>query len=187
MIEKFYAGETTLEEEQQLRDHLHREGAASHYPELYEQMTLNDRFADEKLPDAFDELLLKKIAEDTKSPWLRISNPWVTGVAATILILVTIWFGTDLLQPKEVFGTIDDPKLAFNETRKVLDEVSKKMNQALTPAKKTVDKVENNVQKAGELKKMNEALQKTKGMDKLENASDLLKSINKVYIKIGNS
>ena len=61
------------------------------------------------------------------------------------------------------------------------------MNKGLQPAKKTVDKVEDNVKQAGKIKKINGALKQAKKVNKYEEASELLKSMSKVQVRIGNS
>ncbi len=187
LIEKYYAGETSSGEEKELKAYLLAEDIPEVYLELREQFEIMDLMSKEQLSDDFDTKLMESIIGEKKKSKAFIGSFWVLGIAATILLFITIWFGTDLLQPKTVYGTITDPGLAFNETKKVLEEVSKKMNKGLTPAKKTVDKVEGSVKQAGEIKKMNKALKKAKSIDKLEEASDLLKSMNKVYVRIGNS
>ena len=187
LIEKFYAGETSPAEEEQLKAYLLGDNIPEHFHTLKAQFGLMDAMSREQLPADFDDLLMNKLQKESGKKVNHTFTWWMSGVAATILILIAFWFGTDLLQPKEVYGTINDPGLAFVETKKVLDDVSKKLNKGLTPAKTTVDKVESGVQKAGELKEINKALEKAKKIDKMENASDLLKSLNKVYIRIGNS
>lgn len=187
LIEKYYAGETSQEEEQELKVLLQSESLSEKYTELKEQFQLMEFMGEAQLPDDFDAKLMETIKASEQSSKPIFGSYWIPAIAATILLLITIWFGTDLLQPKAVYGNINDPELAFNETKKVLDEVSKKMNKAISPAKKTVDKVEGNVKQAGEIKQLNKALDKAKKIDKMDNASDLLKSMNKVYIRIGNS
>ena len=187
LIEKYYAGETSRDEEKELNAHLLGGDIPEAHLELKEQFEIMDLMSKEQLPDDFDTKLMESISGEKKKSKSFIGSFWVSGIAATVLLFIAIWFGTDLLQPKAVYGTITDPGLAFNETKKVLEEVSKKMNKGLTPAKKTVNKVEGSVKQAGEIKKMNKALNKAKSIDKLEEASDLLKSMNKVYVRIGNS
>ena len=187
LIEKYYAGETSPEEEKELKAFFLEGDMPAEYLGLKEQFEIMDLMSKEQVSDDFDSKLMKNISGNKKDSKTFIGSFWISGIAATILLFIAIWFGTDLLNPKAVYGTITDPELAFNETKKVLDEVSKKMNKGITPAKKTVDKVEGSVKQAGEIKKINEALNKAKSIDKLEEASDLLKSMNKVYIRIGNS
>ncbi len=187
LIEKFYAGETTLEEEKQLRVFFMQEDIPKQYRELKEQFFLMDNMGREELPADFEERLLASMPVASNERKSLFGHYWIPAVAATLLILITIIFGTDLLKPKEVYGTISDPAIAFMETRKVLKDVSGNINKGLEPAKETVDKVETNVQKAATISEMNKALEKARDINKMENASELLKSINKVYINIGNS
>lgn len=188
LIEKFYNGETSLEEEEMLRDYLNQETVPEQFIAVKEHFIILKNEKELELDDAFDEKFIQLIKkEETQSNSLKIWTYRLSGVAATILLFVMVWFGTDLLQPREVYGTITDPSLAFLETRKAMDEVSKKLNKGLLPAEKTVKKIDKNVKRAGELRKMNQALEKTKEIRKIDQASDLLKSISKVYVSYGDS
>ncbi len=188
LIEKFYNGETSLAEEEMLKDYLNQDTFPEQFMAVKEHFNFLKNENELELDDAFDEKILQLIdTEKVQSISLKIWTYRLSGVAAAILIFVMVWFGTDLLQPKEVYGTISDPSLAFLETRKAMDEVSKKMNKGLQPAEKTVQKIDKNVKRAGELKKMNQALEKTKGLRKIDQASDLLKSVSKVYVSYGDS
>jgi hypothetical protein len=188
LIEKFYNGETSLEEEKILKDYMNNDTVPEQFIAVKEHFSFLTNEKELELDDAFDEKILQLAdAEKTQSNSLKIWTYRLSGVAAAILLFVMVWFGTDLLKPKEVYGTISDPSLAFLETRKAMDEVSKKLNKGLHPAEKTVKKIDENVKRAGELKKMNQALEKTKGLRKIDQASDLLKSVSKVYVSYGDS
>lgn len=182
LLEKFYEGATSEQEEQMLRDYFSQENVHGSLvgEKLYFDTLTSAK--DEKLDESFDEALFSKLVDEKPKKSIRIRLYSISAIAATLAILITIWFGTDLLRSKELYGTINDPKIAFVETKKVLDEVSKKMNQGLKPAKETVTKVEKNVQKAGEVKKMDNALKKTEGLKKINETMD---SFNKVYVSFG--
>jgi len=187
LIEKYYAAETSETEENQMRVYFQgNDIPGSQMAAKIYFMTL-DAVSEEKLPDGFDEKLMGQLIEKKPSSTFRIWAYRISSAAAIILLMLAILFGTDILQPRELYGTITDPKLAFAETRKVLDEVSKKMNKGLQPVKMTVEKVEDNVEQAGKIKKMNTALQKAKKINKFEDASELLKSISKVQVRLGTS
>jgi hypothetical protein len=187
LVEKFFAGETTASEEVQLKELVSGGKLPEHLSYMNQYFMVMDDLSADSLDKSFDERLFSTIeSKEAKPKTMRLAYR-LTSVAAVVLLLISIWFGTDLFQPKEVYGTIDDPVIAFQETKKVLDEVSKKMNKGLVPAKKTVDKVEENVQKVEEVKKIDDALKKTKNINKLEKASEFLKSFNKVYVDYGNS
>jgi hypothetical protein len=188
LIEKFYNGETSLAEEELLMEYLSQETVPAKFMAVKEHFNFLKNEKKPELDDTFDEKILQSIEKDKLQPSsFKIWTYRLSGVAAAIVLFVMVWFGTDLLQPKEVYGTISDPSLAFVETQKVLGEVSKNMNKGLQPAGNTVKKIDKNVKRAGELKKMNQALEKTKGLRKIDQASDLLKSVSKVYVSYGDS
>ena len=187
LIEKFYAGETTEHEEEQLKAYFNLADSSKDLAREKEYFMAMNSLKTEELDDTFEKELFKQINDEEPGRKLKVWGYSISAVAATVTIFLLVWFGTDILNPKEVYGTINDPHLAFAETQKALDEVSKNMNKGLKPAKKTVDKVEENVKKTGEVKKLNKALEKTKSFQKIDEASELLKSFSKVYVNYGKS
>jgi len=187
LIEKFYAGETTEHEEEQLKAYFNLADSSKDVVMEKEYFMAMNSLKTEELDDTFEKELFKQINDEKPGRKLKTWSYSISAVAATITIFLLVWFGTDILNSKEVYGTINDPHLAFAETQKALDEVSKKIKKGLKPAKKTVDKVEENVKKTGEVKKLNKALEKTKSFQKIDEASELLKSFSKVYINYGKS
>jgi hypothetical protein len=187
LIDKFYAGETTEQEEQQLKSFLDQDDLPQEFASDKVYFLAMQSASVEELDDSFDDKLFAKIEQKQPVKTRKIWNFSLSGAAAAILIFLAVWFGTDLLRPTHVYGTIEDPQVAFAETKKVLDEVSKKLNKGIEPVKKTVDKVETNIKKTSEIKKINESLHKTKSIQKIDEASELLKSFSKVYVNYGKS
>jgi len=188
LIEKFYNGETSKREEQLLKDYFDQKDIPEQYSDTKEYFNFLQKEAALELDDTFDEKFFKETGLDEhQTNNKRIWMYRISGIAATILVFILVWVGTELFQPKEVYGTISDPAIAFLETQKAIDEVSKKMNKGLQPAEKTVKKIDENVKRVGEFKKMNQALESTKSLRKIDQASDLLKSISKVYVSYGDS
>ena len=186
LIEKYYEGETSIQEEKQLREFFQREDIPDRMVEAKAWFMAMDELSSDNLGEDFDQRLMDHLNKEKRNSKWRISSYWISGVAATILLFLAIWLGPELLQPKEVYGTITDPELAFAETKKVLGEVSEKMNKGMQPAKKTVEKVEENVEQIGEINKVSKALKKAEKLNKLDEASELLKSFSKVTIISGN-
>ena len=187
LIEKFYAGETTEYEEGQLKAYFDLADLPTDLAREKEYFMAMRSLKSEQLDEEFEKDLFNQINKDKPSGTFRIWGYSLSAVAAAIAVFLMVWFGTDLLNPKEVYGTINDPHIAFNETQKALDEVSKKMNKGLKPVKATVEKVEENVKKTGEVKKIDKALNKARSLHKLDEASELLKSFSKVYVNYGKS
>jgi len=188
LIEKFYNGETSLKEEELLMEYFNRDDVPEQFIDVKEYFGFLQKEAALELDDSFDKKFFKEAGlDELHSNNKRIWMYRISGIAATILVFVLVWIGTELFQPKEAYGTISDPAIAFLETQKAMDEVSKKMNKGLKPAEKTVKTIDNSVKKVEELKKMNKALENTKSIHKIDKASDLLKSVSKVYISYGES
>ena len=186
LIGKFYNGEASMQEEQLLKDYFNQKDTPEQFSDTKEYFNFLQKEEALELDVAFDEKFFKEAGLDEyHSNNKRIWMYRISGIAATILVFVLVWIGTELFQPKEVYGTISDPALAFLETQKALDEVSKKMNKGLKPAEKTVKSIDNNAKKIEELKKLNKVLENTKSIHKIDKASDLLKSVSKVYISNG--
>jgi hypothetical protein len=187
LLEKFYEGETSEQEESLLKEFFEGEEVPEELiaDKLYFQSATE--IGTESLDHSFDDKLMEKLEEEPSKNKFRIFVYSLSGIAATIAVFLVVWFTTDLFSPKVIYGNIEDPAIAFNETRKALNTASSKLNKGLTPAKKTVDKVDNKVQKAGELKRIGNALDKVKKIEKLDNTSDFLKSFSKVYVNYGNS
>ena len=188
LVEKYYDGTSTEREELLLKASLDQDGNILH-PTLKKQFELMKVLRSEAaLGSAFDEDIMKEIRK--KSPGkVRLTKMFysISGVAASLAAILIIWFGTGLFQPKEVYGTVTDPEVAFRETRLAMQSMSEKLNKGLKPAKKTVETIDTNMRKASGIKKMDKALNKMKTLQKVDQASDFLKSINKVYVDLGNS
>ena len=141
LIEKYYNGESTVEEESALRDYF-RKGSI---PEGYEAEKLIFSYYTEsaELPEPsldFEARILAGIdASDLKSrsPMLKKYLLPVLSAAAGLLILAgSYFFFVSRTEPADTFS---DPEIAYAETIKILREVSSQMNhgaQVLEPVGK---------------------------------------------------
>ena len=142
LLGRYWNGESTLEEEQQLRDHF----STSEIPEeLKETAALFKYFEQSKkksLTDiSFDRTIVEKIHKPAAAKGRVASIVFnAMKIAAGIAVLmVAIWFvRTEVRQstPQEVVDTYDDPKMAFEETKKALLMISKSFGSAEKQAKK---------------------------------------------------
>lgn len=187
LVEKFFAGETTAREESQLKSRLQSKDVPDELKAVRRYFDAMRELEEEKLDASFGEVLMNRITSDEPEPKNKLWIYTLASVAAAIALLLAVWMGTDLLKPKEVYGTVSNPKIAFAETKKILLEVSAKLNDGLAPAKITVNMIEENIIKAGDVGKINEALQKAGTINKLEKANEFLKPLRKNGTKNGNS
>lgn len=141
LLSKYWSGDTTLEEEQLLRDHfrqadvpeeLRETAALFRYFEQSKKKSLNDIM--------FDRSVIEKVSGRPKQGKLRNLTFNAMRIAAGVVVVVAAtWFiRTEIRQstPQEVVDTYDDPKLAFEETKKALMMISKSFGTAEEQARK---------------------------------------------------
>ena len=189
LVDKYYAGETSEEEEVALKAMLNQDAFAEQFADVKSQiLAMMELEKETGLDETFDQHILQEIST-TKKPFAsrRIWGYQMSGVAAAALVFLAIWFGSDLFQPKAVYGTITDPKIAFSETQKVLDTIAKKMNKGTVPMKKTVKELDKNLSKVSRIKEINTTINKMKKLENLDRVSELFKSFSKVSVNYGKS
>ncbi|SFD22429.1 hypothetical protein [Algibacter pectinivorans] len=115
LLEKYENGETSLKEEQQLKNYFSQETVAPHL-EVYKPM--------------FAYFLVNKQEQFTKDVPLKTTRKfnykWIS-VAAVAVLMLGFYFGSTLGQ--DDLGTYDDPELAFNEFSKSMEMISSKFNK----------------------------------------------------------
>ena len=114
LLEKYDNGETSLKEEQALKDYFSQETVAPHL-EIYKAM--------------FSYFLVNQQEQFTKDvplPTKKVINYKWISVAAVAVIMLGIY-----LKPSssDDLGTIHDPELAFNEVSKSLEMISRSLNK----------------------------------------------------------
>ncbi len=141
LLEKYYQGNTSSEEENMLR----RFFAEAEIPEhmaadaglfrffLNEKEALLSGEMEDKLGGLFPDSATVKA-----SPGLRLRYYWISGAAAVILILLGLFLDRQIRQNSSLevrMDTYEDPYLAYAEARRALYIVSKKMNAVREPLK----------------------------------------------------
>ncbi len=116
ILEKYFEGETTISEEKELKVYFTRETVPSHL-EKYKDMF--QYFSEESNITATRELQLNTNRKTLFS--------WI-GVAASVALIAGI-FLTNMPSKSEELGTYEDPEIALQETKKILNMVSLYMNK----------------------------------------------------------
>lgn len=114
LLEKYENGETSLKEEQQLKNYFSQETVAPHL-EMYKPM--------------FDYFLGNQKEQFTKHIPLKtkkvINYKWIS-VAAVAVLMVGFYLKSNV---NNDLGTYNDPEMAYNEVAKSLEMISKTFNK----------------------------------------------------------
>lgn len=131
LVEKYYSGTTSEEEEDLLHDYFRNAGDI---PDFEAEKAIFGYFSDtteipEPNADFEDKIIAAVDASDSSLAGSRVRSLFLTlsGVAAGLLILAgTYFFFKGKTDAKDSFN---DPVLAYQETLRILNEVSLKMNK----------------------------------------------------------
>ena len=159
LLNRYWSCVSTLEEEKELRDYFNNHEVGE---EMLEIATLFQYYQSEKkiekLDGSFDSSIIDKIKEikDSRKPKLRKLIYNYLKVAASLLIVITAsYFYRQSLAPEkrpELLGTFEDPREAYEETKRALMLIAQQINKGRN--------------QAGKLKMFNEAETKIKKQKK---------------------
>ena len=139
LLEKYYNGETSTEEEKELMNFFHKGEVPDELHSEAELFGFINRERNESVQEGLEERIMQAIdAEKPRNvnPFSKYRSYWISGVAAAVLIILAIFIDTRLgrngsLIVKE--DTFEDPYLAYVEAKRVLYYVSEKMNTGREP------------------------------------------------------
>lgn len=174
ILEKYFEGETSLAEERILREFFRQEELPAHLAELREQFGLFDNESREELPADFDEVLFNEIGRRERSSKAsrRTYIYYISGVAATILILITIFVRFDPFTANSP-NNDKEAEMAFAEASSILYFISDKFNQGANPLGK-VARFDEGMNTLGSVKKFDAAIDKTKPMSRFNQIINLI-------------
>lgn len=141
LLKRYWDCDTSLEEEQQLREYFRESNVPD---ELKETAALFRYFEENKKKSINDITFDKVVVEKTKAPPKRsksvnlVYNAMRIAAGVAVVMVATWFIKTEIRKttPVEVVDTYDDPKLAFEETKKALMMISKSFGTAEQQAKK---------------------------------------------------
>lgn len=144
MLDRFYRGETTLEEERWLQDHL---SSATVPEELLADQELfrafNGKMENIPVPSDLNAKISSSIDREEKKSvrTRRLSLYSISGLAAGLLALIAVYvffLRTDSpasLSAEQGIDTYEDPMVAYEEAKKTLAYVSGKLNSGTSEIK----------------------------------------------------
>ncbi len=172
LLQRFYEGESTLAEEQELLDYFSQEPVPDEFlpeKELFEALQLaSGKPVD--VPGSLNERILSAIDEvdDKEARVRRVSWLSLSGLAAGLLVLLGIYFMFLREEPSSNLiaeDTYENPMVAYREAKKALSFVSYKFSQG-----------------TGELqplKEVNETMQTIQPITKISSGSKQLQLLGK--------
>ena len=139
LLQRYWACETSLEEEKQLCDYFqgndipeqHKEAAA-----LFRYFSLNKK---KSVDDEFENQVLRLTHARKKTKVIPLVFNSMRIAAGIAVLMVAIFFVRKEVRqsdPVAMEDTYNDPKLAFEETKRALMMISKGFTQAETEARK---------------------------------------------------
>lgn len=141
LLGKYFEGETSLLEEQRLRDFFASGEVPERWYNLRTYFTGIEKEQEIRLTDTgFDEKIKSLPKDDVVAPLIDLHRPWIywiAGVAASVLILAAVFVKFDPFG-KRIEDTYKDPQTAYVEARKILLYVSAQFNKGtrnLNPVK----------------------------------------------------
>ena len=150
LLEKYENGETSLKEEQQLKNYFSQEIVAPHL-EIYKPM--------------FDYFLGNQKEQFTKDVPLKtrkgINYKWIS-VAAVAVVMLGFYLKSNT---SDDLGTYKDPEIAYKEVTKSLEMISKTFNKGTSTV--------------GYLKEYNKGASTIGYLDEVENATSIIFKTNK--------
>jgi hypothetical protein len=176
LLEKYFEGDTSLSEENQLRDFF----ASGNVPERWKNIEGYFNFLikekDYRIEDAkFDDKVMSSLKESKLAPLVDLHRPWIywiSGIAAGLLILVAIFVKFDPFSSR-IKDTYKDPQTAYVEARKILLFVSSTFNKG-TSSLKSVGKLETGLNELKPVAEYNKALGEVNRLDQVEKVEKMI-------------
>ncbi len=140
LLTRYWACETTLEEEQQLREYFCGEEIPESLKETAALFQYFEETKNKSLSDAqFESKVLAQVTRPKQGRIIRLFYNSMRIAAGVVVVLVATWFIRNEIRqssPQEIADTYDDPQQAFEETKKALLMISKSFGTAEDQAKK---------------------------------------------------
>ena len=123
IIEKYFRGETSIDEENELRNYFSSSDVAQHL-EQYKPIFGYFSLAKEQ-----------KLTQDIPLQSKKRNVAWLLSIAASVVVLLGIglygYFNYDIANQNQKLGTYDDPEVAFRETQRALSMLSNHINTGI--------------------------------------------------------
>ncbi len=165
LLKKYYRGETSLQEEARLEAFFKAGDVPEQFLADRDMFSWRSMSRGEFIPDEDLERDIVRAVQQSEMRGVRETQSfrnqlyWLAGVAATMLIILGVYFGFLRSGPSDTF---DDPEMAYLESKKILYYVSSHMNKGTQPVSSSLlkyGKGASGMQKIAEFNKAREGME----------------------------
>ncbi|WP_431210515.1 hypothetical protein ACQ86N_31615 [Puia sp. P3] len=150
LLEKYWAAETTLDEEKRIADYF-RGGEVD--PSLEPYRAFFDYIGEEAAvvaPEGFEERMLERLTE--RGPVVRRIKFGYAAAAAITVCIISVFLVVKQSGAGEITDTYDDPEKAFAAVQRALLVASSRMNEGEKITQKNMHRLNNNFNAYEQLK-----------------------------------
>ncbi len=192
LLDKYFEGESTLEEEKQLRVFFSSGNVPEHLQEYAEMFGYFGMEAQESLNPELEEQIIEKFDQGRQIAFYQNRRFWYyfTGIAASVLFLFTFLYESEISNQIGITGfsdtkyTTQEKQQAYDQTKQALAYVSGKMNQGFGPLQE-MNKINASSIPLVQLGKLEKSLmQVNNNMDKLDRSVENMQKMSKFTIII---
>ena len=162
LLVKYYDGSTSIEEEAFLMAFFEKEVIPDYLKQDKEMFLFYAAEKEEEYPADLENNILEAIEgeeskERSKDRHLPKYLYWVSSVAASLLIVLSVYF---YQKSPSLEDTYENPELAYLETRKVLYYVSSKLNKGTLPVEQNFSKIADGTNEINKISKIGSSMEK---------------------------
>ncbi len=179
ILAKYYDGNSTLQEEHQLKEFFQRSDVPEH---LLEHKPIFGFFTDGEdvaISEAFEPALEEKLREGKVVSLInrRRKITYALSIAASIVLVASliITFQLGVFSPTQPFGTISDPNLAYMEASTALFMVSERFNTGIDKASQ-LEVFQTGLDQAGQLTTFQNSFNKAEKFNRLNKYQPIILS-----------
>jgi hypothetical protein len=169
LLQKYFEGETSLQEEEQLKAFFQKEDVPPHLVSLKDLfITFQDQKDFEPLDGHFNEDMMDRIESEKVVSIKRKRRSLlytISGIAAVIVVILTISIYFNLAT-QSIEDTFKDPQVAYNEAKKVMLFISEKFNRGVQPVGEATAKVDQGLKSLESVEKFNDGLQEATKLER---------------------
>ena len=186
ILAKYYDGNSTLQEEHQLKEFFLRTDIPEHLLEHKPIFGFHQEERDVVTSEAFETAFEEKLRQGKVVSLInrRRKITYALSIAASIVLVagLIITFQLGMFAPSQPFGTISDPDLAYVEARNALFAVSEKFNSGIDQASQ-LETFQTGMEKARQLETFQNSFTKGEKFNRLDRYQPIILTTDKTQTK----